>query len=85
MFQNTVISTQSCRIDTMTLNSFGQDLLLVSVHAVYAFGEKVDQSGILGVYIQKYVSLTIMFKVNIDYKECFASRNTYFSFIHYIA
>ena len=53
MFQNTVISTQSSRVDTMTLNSFGQDLLLVSVHAMYAFGEKVDQSGILGVYIQK--------------------------------
>ena len=69
----------------MTLNSFGQDLLLVSVHAVYAFGGKVDQSGIIGVYIQKYVSLTIMFKVNIDYKVYFASRNTYFSFIYYIA
>ena len=65
-------------------NSFGQNLLLVSLHGGYSkyLEKKVDQSGILGVHIQKYVSLTVMFKVNIDYKACFARRNTYLSFIH---
>ena len=57
----------------------------MSICIVQVFWEKVDQSGILGVGIQKYASLTIMFKVNIDYKVYFASRNTYFSFVHWIA